>query len=327
MMIAVVQRVPGLGNKWRTVAGRPGSQRGRIQPVRLGFTLVELLVVIAIIAILVSLLLPAVQAARESARRAQCLNNLKQIALALQNFHSASSKFPDSHDYDATSSRGWTCLILPFMEEQARHDRLRPFFRGSFIAQTGINHPDLANVVNQPIAGFRCPTDASASEATSLLQYQWTGREIALTNYKGTIGDTRMGGVGRGSPDCHTTPRCPGFFWRYSYLTTIRFKHVKDGLSKTFVVGEDLPRYNYHSALYHGNGTYSSTHIALNYKTNPPRPVDWPSAITFRSDHVGGAHFAYVDGAVTYISDQIDFKTYQALSTKAGNELIQLDLP
>ncbi len=306
------------------------SRRDRLERperVRFGFTLVELLVVIAIIAVLVALLLPAVQAAREAARRAQCLNNLKQLALAIQNFNSASNRFPDSHDYDSKSSRGWTCLILPFMEEQGRYDVMKPYFKGSFSAATGINHPALANVVDQPIAGFRCPTDASASEATSTQQYQWTGQAIALTNYKGTIGDTKMGGVGRGSPDCHVTANCPGFFWRYSYLRIIRCKHVKDGLSKTFIAGEDLPRYNYHSSLYHGNGTYSSTHVALNYKPEPPRPITWPTAISFRSDHNGGAQFAYVDGAVIFVSDLIDFKAYQALSTKAGGETVQIDIP
>ncbi len=110
-----------------------------------------------------------------------------------------------------------------------------------------MNHVALTNVVNQPIAGFRCPSDASASEMTSTVQYQWPGREIALTNYKGVIGDTRMGGAGRGSPDCHTTPKCPGIFWRFNYIIPIRLKHIKDGLSKTYLAGEDLPRYNYHS--------------------------------------------------------------------------------
>jgi prepilin-type N-terminal cleavage/methylation domain-containing protein len=287
-----------------------------------GFTLVELLVVIAIIAILVALLLPAVNAAREAARRAQCLNHLKQIALAVQNYHAASNRFPDCHDYDRKSSRSWVAMILPFIEEQARYDLLKPYFGGNFASRTGMNHAALTNVVNQPISGFRCPSDATASQVTSTLQYQWTGLEIALTNYKGVIGDTRMGNAGRGSPDCHTSPKCPGFFWRFNYIIPIRMKHVKDGLSKTFLAGEDLPRYNHHSGVYHGNGTYSSTHMALNFKPNPPRPLDWPTAITFRSDHADGGHFCFVDGAVVLISDQIDFKTYQALSTKAGNEQI-----
>ena len=100
---------------------------------RRGFTLVELLVVIAIIAMLVTLLLPAVQAARESARRAQCMNNLRNVGLAIQNFHSARNKIPSSHRFesgpgeaDTQSGRGWISMTLPFLEEQAKYDMLEP---------------------------------------------------------------------------------------------------------------------------------------------------------------------------------------------------------
>jgi len=288
-----------------------------------GFTLVELLVVIAIIAMLVTLLLPAVQSAREAARRTQCSNNLKQIALAVQNFHSARDRIPDSHNYEELSSRGWTCLILPFMEEQAIYDVLEPYFNGKYPQNTGLNHPALTAAMAQPIPGFRCPSDASASLVTSTDQYQWTGREVALTNYKGIIGNNKMGGAGVGVEDCHRSPDCPGLFWRFSFMKTLRFKNISDGLSKTFLAGEDLPRYNFHSALYHGNGTYSSTHFPLNYKPDPPMPADWPTSITFRSDHTGGGLFCFVDATVSFINDQIDFGTYQALSTRAGEDLVR----
>jgi prepilin-type N-terminal cleavage/methylation domain-containing protein len=285
-----------------------------------GFTLVELLVVIAIIAMLVTLLLPAVQAAREAARRTQCLNNLKQLALGVQNFHSANNRIPDSHNYEERSSRGWITMTLPFLEEGPLYDLMQPHFEGRFAAGEGINHADLANVVNQPLTGFRCPSDASASQTVSTEQYQWVGREMALTNYKGIIGNTRMGNAGVGTDDCHRSPDCNGLFWRFSFMKTLRFKNVSDGLSKTFLAGEDLPRYNFHSALYHGNGDYSSTHFPLNVKPDPPNPADWPTAMTFRSDHPGGAHFVLVDGSASFVSDGIDFDLYQALSTRNGEE-------
>jgi len=293
------------------------------------FTLVELLVVIAIIGVLVALLLPAVQAAREAARRTQCTNQLKQIGLTIQNYHSTFNRIPNSHDFDNgenSSSRGWICMILPYVEQQTRYDLMQPYFKGLFGSGTGINHPDLANVVNQPVPGFRCPSDADASQPVSTEQWQWIGQEIALTNYKGVMGnhviDPGSGDVGVGAADCLETPDCNGLFWRYSYLKTIRFKDVTDGLSNTFLVGEDLPRYNFHSALYHGNGTYSNTHLPLNTSPEPPTPDDWSTALTFRSDHPGGANFALVDGAVAFVADGIDYDTYRFLSTRNGGELV-----
>ena len=290
-----------------------------------GFTLVELLVVIAFIAMLVTLLLPAVQAAREAARRAQCMNNLKQIGLAIQNFHSANNRIPKSHNYEISpglSGRGWITVSLPFLEEQSRYDIMEPYFDGAFAQGQGINHPDLANVVNQPIDIFRCPS--AASKFTSTEQFQWVGREIALTNYKGIIGNNKMGEAGVGTPDCHRGPDCNGLFWRFSFLKTIRFKNVIDGLTKTFLAGEDLPRYNRHSGLYHGNGDYSSTHFPLNVKPNPPESIasNWPLSITFRSDHPGGGYFAFLDGSAAFINDSIDFDVYRFLSTRNGEELV-----
>jgi prepilin-type processing-associated H-X9-DG protein len=270
-----------------------------------------------------------VQAAREASRRTSCQNNLRQIGISVQTFHDARDRIPWSHDFEELSGRGWIVMTLPFREQQAVYDRLEPYFDGSFLNRRvyGINHPDVADVVSQPIAGFRCPSDADVADATSIDQFQWKNKQVALTNYKGVIGDTKMGNAGSGTPDCHRGPHCTGLFWRYSHLTPIGFKDITDGLSKTFLAGEDLPRYNWHSGLYYGNGDYSSTHYPLNIKPLPPDPSNWPLSMTFRSDHPGGGHFAFCDSSVSFISDAIDFDAYQDLSTRAGDEFVEDYLP
>lgn len=306
---------------------RCSRDRRTVQTLR-AFTLVELLVVIAIIGVLVGLLLPAVQAAREASRRATCQNNLRQIGLSVQTYHDAQGRIPWSHNFEYQSGRGWIVLTLPHREQQAVYDQLEPYFEGNFsVRRGGINHPDLEAVVSRPIAGFRCPSDQDASIPTSIDQYQWKRQDMALTNYKGVIGDTRMGNAGSGTPDCHRGPNCTGLFWRFSFQVTIGFHDIADGLSKTFLAGEDLPRYNWHSGLYYGNGDYSSTHYPLNVKPIPPDPANWPLSMTFRSDHPGGGHFAFCDSSVVFINESIDFEVYQDLSTRAGDEIVDGYLP
>jgi prepilin-type N-terminal cleavage/methylation domain-containing protein len=293
---------------------------------RRGFTLVELLVVIAIIGILVALLLPAVQAAREASRRSQCSNHLKQLGVAVQNYHDSNRAFPLSispwaegpQPTTGLSGKGWIVSTLPYLEQHALFEQFAPAFSST------LWNPACATAMKTATPGLRCPTDGK-SPLTSTVEYQWTGTEVFVTNYKGCIGDTRMGGgssihTDGTMPDCHNTTGCNGLFYRNNYQDRLKFSSVTDGTANTFLIGEDVPFANHHSAAYYANGDYASCHAPLNYFPNPPTPNDWWNVISFRSLHPGGAQFCMVDASVRFISDSIHHTLYRALSTKAGGE-------
>lgn len=302
---------------------------------RPAFTLIELLVVIAIIAVLIGLLLPAVQKVREAAARMSCANNLKQLGLAVHSYlgtHSAT--FPISTTYsngegppDRTGV-GWILRTLPHLEQEALFRQFTPAFSGDFGSNRGIKSPECREAVKTQLTVLHCPSDPSVKQLT-LSQFQWVGIPVALTSYKGVIGDTRMGGAnsvhqGR-EPDCHQRRGCAGIFYRNNYQEPVRLAAVTDGTSSTFLIGEDLPEHNYHSMAYYANGDYASCHAPLNYLPNPPTPELWWNVMSFRSRHPGGANFCFVDGSVRFIQERIDYQLYRALSTKNMREITSLE--
>lgn len=298
-----------------------------------GMTLLELLVVIAIAGVLLAILLPAVQHVRETARRAQCQNRLKQVGLALQLYHDSFRSLPISTDPWSQpneppmqhNGKGWIVGILPQLEQQGLFEEFAPFFDGDFLGGGGLADPKCVPVLQTRLASLSCPSDGSA-ERLHANQFSWEYTPVAVTNFKGVLGDQQVGGSGSihtGTlPDCHHIGGCNGLFFRRTYREPQKFASILDGLSNTLMIGEDIPDHNAHSAAYFANTDYSSCAAPINYLPNPPNPRDWRNVISFRSRHPGGAQFCFADGAVRLISDTIDHSTYRALGTRNGREVL-----
>jgi len=299
------------------------------------FTLVELLVVIAIIGILIALLLPAVQAAREAARRMQCSNNLKQMALAVLNYESQYKCFPISiAHYDEGGAVGnglsWTVGILPFMEQQPLFDTLNlngqahPAGNGIFNAE---NHALIA----KPVENYLCPSDSIKKMVkTNIWLAVPSDLPLAVISYAGVMGPHDLGNASifGGEPDCHNYnaygyEECTGSFWRHSHVAPVKMASFIDGTSNTIIIGEVLPDYDDFKQWALGNATFACTHAPINY--SPPEPFDpwdWKNQEGFRSRHPGGAQFAWGDGHVSFFSETIDRAVYRGLSTRALGETV-----
>ena len=297
-------------------------------PKRVGFTLIELLVVIAIIAILIGLLLPAVQKVREAAARMSCTNNLKQYGLAVHNYHDANGRLPYSVSPWTEggpaphTGRGWILESLPYLEQGNLYSQFEPSRSGDMFSGQG-----LMNCQTQMATQLRvlnCPSDISPRTSTNCAQ--WGGITVAVTSYKGVIGTSNMGGGWPDSPsgtvDNHYNTLPTGLFFRNSDQARITLVSITDGTSNTLMVGEDVSAENIHSAAFYANGDYASSHAPLNYFPKPSDPGNWPRVISFRSKHTGGANFCLADGSVRMVSDSINRLLYQQLCTRVGGEAV-----
>ncbi|MCA9102916.1 MAG: DUF1559 domain-containing protein [Pirellulales bacterium] len=273
---------------------------------RRGFTLVELLVVIAIIGILIALLLPAVQAARESARRAQCTNNLKQIGLALINYHDTLQVFPPGTLGNGTGW-SWSARLLPFMEVGNVHKQI------DFGVNYNVVHPVNNTAMKTFVSTYLCPS-APSPQLLQCCSGIPGEQDAAETNYSAIA--THRNGV---EVFYARDPDGTGIMYLRSKT---ELRHVTDGTSNTFMVGEcDLDQYDSYNPTqqYWGKLWASENRITTAYGINSDlghihAPV--------RSRHPGGAQFVFADGHVSFVNEGIAQATIVALTTRDGGEVI-----
>jgi prepilin-type N-terminal cleavage/methylation domain-containing protein/prepilin-type processing-associated H-X9-DG protein len=271
---------------------------------RRGFTLVELLVVIAIIAILIAMLVPAVQRVREAAARTECRNNLKQMGLALHGYHDRHKLFPPGYrsnvgpgNVDLGPGWGWASFILDDLEQ------------GNLQKQINFNL-DIGNSANavsrvQILPVFRCPSDIPPAGGT----FVPSGHTASLAhgNYVAVFGNNEIeDDPGAGN----------GVFFRNS---KIRIGHITDGTSNTLLVGErsaNLALATWTGAL---TGADEAPALCLGAADHPPNDPA-AHAEDFWSRHTQGVNFLFADGTVRNLSNGIDPIVFQSLATRAGGE-------
>lgn len=328
-----------------------------------GFTLVELLVVIAIIGILVAMLLPAVQAAREAARRMQCNNNLKQLGLALHLYHSAFNLFPRNYNpSNGKPGRGSMLVrLLPFVEQKALYDGVNMASDASFEVSYVNGKPVYQYVVDT----FICPSEPASAFTVQAIEVEGTARQlvrwgsakgpVARTSYAPSMGnqympndivtsctaftDNVLGTIPNITAARHGNTKDPnlisGPFSRETWSASLA--QIRDGTSNTIAMGEVRQHCGELTALgwMNHDGVWVATTGPINSPTCPGEDgvpggggsdcqalAAWNFSHSFRSAHPGGASFVLCDGAVRFISETIDYVTYQRLGDRRDGQVV-----
>ena len=308
-----------------------------------GFTLIELLVVIAIIAVLIALLLPAVQQAREAARRTQCKNHLKQLGLAMHNYHDTHLIFP----CNSLDSSAWTgiqhgtqlTMLLPYIDQA-------PFYNSLDFTQQNVEGTIIRGkpAYQWVIPGFLCPSWPGDPQRPGDLRAQ--------TNYAPSMGAQRMdsaigcnryspyggynasGYFGTGGPGHGNTMSLQDTSGVFSRMTAAaKMGQITDGTSNTILMGEVRPDCSDHVAngWFHNNAIWVATTAPINFPSCPESPAlpdnchmtwNWNTSQGFKSRHVGGAHFVLSDGSVRFVSENVDYATYQKLGDRRDGQTV-----
>lgn len=284
-----------------------------------GFTLVELLVAISIIGVLIALLLPAVQSAREAARVSQCKNNLRQVGIAMHNFEATKAKLPPGYDYapgvDGNElGHGWAAYVLPYVEQQNVHDRI-DFKLPVYDARN-------KSAREQHLQLLLCPSDDISPSGFIEMGADRFAMGCYVSNF--------------GPPDLdEDQEQRDGVFSRNSET---RFKQITDGLSRTLMIGErqngpfragiELNNHFEYETTWagsvrdiddatddHGHMTMFQTGHTPNDPLSDDRDV---SAL-----HEGFAQFLFCDGSVRLISEEVDLDVYSAMGTRDGGEIAE----
>lgn len=298
---------------------------------RTAFTLVELLVVIAIIGVLIALLLPAVQAAREAARRMSCTNNLKQQALGMHNYHDVNLEFP--FGVRAKWGHSWTLDVLPYMEQENLYEVCpTPFNDSGWWGGTDARSLGLISLARTPVPAFKCPSSPADDIETRDIN-GLTNR--AVNNYLACAGGNASNdNNGSGGMD-----RSNGMFLAVdanSRTKPYRMASVTDGTANTIMIGE--AEYLVDSArgcnicdrylFYHMNAdssTGSDFSEALGstyYPINSNAVNNAERELSYSSEHPTGINVALADGSVRFYTETIDIATWRALGSRNGGEVI-----
>ena len=291
--------------------------------MRRAFTIIELLVVVVILGLLVGLVLPAVGAAREAGRRTACSNNLRQIALAIQNFHDARKRLPTSEHYgrpDQAQRWGWLPKILPQLDEMSLFGRL-DFTIDSW---DGNNY----GLLREPYSAVLCPSNPFARLLLEEENFAGPDWILSQADYAANIGDhTNLSGPGAMPPFGNVPPgnsMIRGVISRTGW--SARFQEVTDGLSKTLLAGECVGALcitqNFASQCF-ATTAHPINHMNASLAADLPTIANprWDESVGFRSFHPGGAVFVTCDAAVRFIDDTIDGAVYRGLASRAGGEV------
>ncbi len=276
---------------------------------RRGFTLVELLVVIAIVGLLIALLLPAIQAARESARRLQCGNNLKQWGLAIQNYHDVNKVMP----MGAVPNTYWLwrAPLLPFIEENTVYSLIDYTYPGNCFSynsnQAANNY--VGTACNKFVMTAVCPSDVNSLQ----IYLDGTG-PYAVSNYFGNEGNYQ--------PASAVPSLYNGVLF---YGSNVRFKDVSDGTATTLLAGErGTPNDQYWgwTVCGYGNGDSTGDAILTSFGYAQGSSVGDTDDYHYWSYHSGGCQFLFVDASVHFIDYAVDANVFSSLSTRAGGEVL-----